>query len=286
MQNLQRLVLSAALTILGTAALASETITYTYDVHGRLQQVSRSGSVNNGISSRYYYDPSDNRASYWSGTGSPPSAPAATPPAFSINDAAVSEGGALSFTMTRSGTISSTHTVNYATSSGTATSGTDFTATSGTLSFGPDDFTRTVSVQTTHDTTYEPDETLYVTLSSPSGSATLSRAQGTGTIINDDPSNLPPTPVADYGSSARCLENGKLFNVTANDTDPDGNYPITLIGIDSVTGGASAVVENSTSLRFYPAAGNSSVVTYRVQDSLGAQATGTLTVTVSGPECQ
>jgi hypothetical protein len=48
---------------LSAAAHATETITYQYDVHGRLTQVNHSGTVNNGLQSTYSYDPADNRTS-------------------------------------------------------------------------------------------------------------------------------------------------------------------------------------------------------------------------------
>ncbi|MDQ4086901.1 MAG: hypothetical protein M3177_02635 [Pseudomonadota bacterium] len=44
-----------------TAALAAETITYSYDARGRLTKVVRSGSVNNGVTTTYTYDKADNR---------------------------------------------------------------------------------------------------------------------------------------------------------------------------------------------------------------------------------
>ena len=43
------------------AAMASETITYTYDARGRLVRVVRAGSVNNNVSANYSYDKADNR---------------------------------------------------------------------------------------------------------------------------------------------------------------------------------------------------------------------------------
>lgn len=43
------------------AVHAAETITYTYDALGRLVQATRSGSVNNGASATYAYDPANNR---------------------------------------------------------------------------------------------------------------------------------------------------------------------------------------------------------------------------------
>jgi hypothetical protein len=47
--------------IAGAAALATETITYTYDARGRLVRVERTGSVNNNVTAEYKYDKADNR---------------------------------------------------------------------------------------------------------------------------------------------------------------------------------------------------------------------------------
>ena len=83
-------------------------------------------------------------------------------------------------------------TVSYATSNGTATAGTDYTAKSGTLTFtrtaaGPQTFT----VQTTEDAVDEgTGETFTVTVSSPSGgggpSPTIGTASRSTTITDDD----------------------------------------------------------------------------------------------------
>ena len=43
------------------AALATETITYTYDARGRLFKVERTGTVNNNVKAEYKYDKADNR---------------------------------------------------------------------------------------------------------------------------------------------------------------------------------------------------------------------------------
>jgi uncharacterized protein involved in exopolysaccharide biosynthesis len=60
----------AVLIALGVAAYAAETITYTYDARGRVKQVARSGSVNNGVTTNYVYDKADNRTNKTT-TGSP-----------------------------------------------------------------------------------------------------------------------------------------------------------------------------------------------------------------------
>ena len=56
--------------LVSTAADAAETITYTYDARGRLVQVARAGTVNNGVTTNYTIDKADNRTNKTT-TGSP-----------------------------------------------------------------------------------------------------------------------------------------------------------------------------------------------------------------------
>jgi hypothetical protein len=60
----------AILLVLGAAAYATETITYSYDARGRLKQVARSGTVNNGVATTYTHDKADNRTNKTT-TGAP-----------------------------------------------------------------------------------------------------------------------------------------------------------------------------------------------------------------------
>lgn len=82
-------------------------------------------------------------------------------------------------------------TVAYATANGTATAGSDYTATSGTLVFAPGQTDKTIAVPVLGDTTFEPDETFTLTLSSPVN-VTLGTATATGTIRNDDAATALP----------------------------------------------------------------------------------------------
>jgi uncharacterized protein YjiK/phosphodiesterase/alkaline phosphatase D-like protein/2',3'-cyclic-nucleotide 2'-phosphodiesterase (5'-nucleotidase family) len=109
-----------------------------------------------------------------------------------IGDATISEGNSgstLNFTVTRSDLLGA-FTVDFATSSGTAASGSDFTATSGTLTFtAGGSTTQNVSIAITGDTIVEPNETFLVTLSNvvnTAGTAAITDATATGTITNDD----------------------------------------------------------------------------------------------------
>ena len=76
-------------------------------------------------------------------------------------------------------------TVDYATSNGTATTGEDYTSTSGTLTFSAGDRRKTVSVPIINDAIDDDEETLTLTLSNASG-AEIDDAAATGTIQDAD----------------------------------------------------------------------------------------------------
>ena len=116
-------------------------------------------------------------------------------PSLSINDVSVAEGDTgtttATFTVTLSNASGRTVTVNYATADGTAAAESDYQPTSGTLTFDPGNISKAVTVLVNGDATFEPNETFFVDLTTPTN-GTISDAQGQGTIINDDAA--PPTP--------------------------------------------------------------------------------------------
>ena len=57
----ERVLIALSIAALAATAMASETITYSYDARGRLVQVKHSGSVNNNVTANYQYDKGDNR---------------------------------------------------------------------------------------------------------------------------------------------------------------------------------------------------------------------------------
>ena len=76
-------------------------------------------------------------------------------------------------------------TVNYTTQDGSATTGSDYTAQSGTISFQPGVKSAVIGVQIQGDKTPEPNETFTILLSN-AVNGTITNATGTGTILNDD----------------------------------------------------------------------------------------------------
>ena len=108
-----------------------------------------------------------------------------TLPTVSVSDARVSEDGTwMIFEVSLSQPSSEQVTARFATSGGTATSGTDFRAVSRTLTISPNETWRHEAVLVYDDQAPEPDETFTVTLTNPTG-ATLGDATATGTIKDD-----------------------------------------------------------------------------------------------------
>ncbi|KAA2211332.1 Calx-beta domain-containing protein [Teichococcus oryzae] len=134
----------------------------------------------------------DGATLFISASDEPPPPPV---PSVTISDATVDEGDVATFNVTLSSAAMGPVTVNYATSNGTAAAS-DFTARTGTLTFTAGETSKTITVQTTEDTTVEPDETFNVTLSAPSGATLGEKTSAVGTIVNDDQAPLPALSVS------------------------------------------------------------------------------------------
>ena len=117
-------------------------------------------------------------------------------PTLSIGDASIGEGSSgtaqLTFTVKLSQAATGPVTVQYSTADGTATSGGDYTARSGTLTFAAGETSKTVSVPILGDTSVEANEAFTVALSGASG-ATIADGSAVGTITNDDVAPPPAT---------------------------------------------------------------------------------------------
>lgn len=116
----------------------------------------------------------------------------------------------------------------------------------------------------------------------PAGNRTKYKSNAGGIIATcpTPPANQPPVTSPDSITLQRCAHGSK--NVVANDTDPEGNLPLTVTAVNQPW----AAVESSTTVGVdAPDANGTFNVTYTVADSLGATATGTLAVTVTGTIC-
>ena len=110
-------------------------------------------------------------------------------PTLSIDDAAGSEGGIVSFDVELSAPATQIITVDFATvemrGPAAAEAGVDYQEVSGLLTFGVGQWRQTISVPALTDTLTEYDETFLVELSNPSAGVTLADPSAVGTITGE-----------------------------------------------------------------------------------------------------
>jgi Ca2+-binding RTX toxin-like protein len=152
-----------------------------------------------------------------------------------VSPALVTEDGItnLVYTFTRAGITSNALTINY-TVGGMGTFNTDytqtgaatFTGTTGTITFAAGATTAKLTIDPTADTTLETNETVALTLASGTGYAAGTTSAVTGTIVNDDFSNLVPNNL--ILSNSNIAENQPVGTVVGNLTGVDPNVGDTL----------------------------------------------------------
>ncbi len=200
----------------------------------------------------------------------------------SISDVSMNEGisgtTAFNFNVTIPSASSQTVTVNYATSDGTATAGSDYAANSGTLTFNPGETSKTITVLVNGDSTIEPNENFTVNLSG-AVNETIADNQGVGTIVNDDSAisiNDVSTGEGNSGTTA--------FTFTVNVTPPSSqavtvNYS-TADGTAAAPGDYTAVPQT---LLVFGAGEASKTITVQVNGDTTVEPNETFTVNLSNP---
>jgi hypothetical protein len=112
--------------------------------------------------------------------------------------------------------------VAYATANGTATAGSDYTASSGTLSFAAGTVSGTtmnVSVPVLNDTIAEPAETFTLALSNPSGALLGSPSSHIVTITDNDAAGSPTLTPSTLTAAAGAMVQLMVANGPGNRTD-------------------------------------------------------------------
>lgn len=167
-------------------------------------------------------------------------------PTLSINNVSRAEGNSnssLSFTVSLSAASSQTVTVKFATANGTASASSDYTAMTGTVTFAPGQTSRPIAVTIVGDSVVESNETFVVNLSNPGG-ATLSDAQGTATLTNDDapPANSTPQSVSANPSSGTSQSSvARTVRVVYSDANGNADISQARILINASANGANAL---------------------------------------------
>lgn len=265
----------------GTVVSASETITYSYDELGRLIASANNGGPGSGKATVTGFDPAGNRTGHASGVPLPPPVTAAS---FVVAGptAPVVEGTPAQFTITKSNPTSGPLSVVITTANGSAVAPADYVAGSAVLTFRNWETVKYFSVTTNADTLSDGGEQFSVTLSAPSPGATITTA--TAAVSLSD-SNQPPVTNPDSVTAEACLS--ATVNVVANDTDPEGNYPLVVTAVSAGTYGVTSLV-GTTSVKYRGSGtSGSETITYTVRDSLGATSTGQLQASVTpGSGCQ
>ena len=130
-------------------------------------------------------------------------------------------------TVTLSAASTTPVTVNYATTDGTATAGIDYTAQSGTVTFAPGQTSRLILLTTLPDLTPISNDYFNVTISNPTGGATIANGNAVATIEQNFPqltvgntTAIEGDPTAHY-RGAFVQSPGNQFNPVT--FGPDGN---------------------------------------------------------------
>ena len=197
-------------------------------------------------------------------------------PGLSIGDAEpVAEGGAAVFTVTLRPATNHVVSVTYTTMDGTAVADADFTPTSGTLTFNPNQTTKTIRVPILRDTVHEPSETFTVELDDPTGT-TLADSTGLGTIAADA---TPGLSIADAVNVAEGRD--AVFRVTLR---PATNHVVS-VTYTTMDGTAVADVDYTPvtgTLRFEPRETTKTIRVPVLLDTMTEQSE-TFTVELSNP---
>jgi subtilisin family serine protease len=165
-------------------------------------------------------------------------------------------------------------TVDYATADGTAVAGSDYVATSGTLTFAPGDTTETLSVAVVDDVLPEANETLLLSLRNPANAGLGSPYTATLSIYAND--------ALTFGSSAYFMqENAGVATITVKLSGPS-SLPVS---VDFATSNGTAVaggdyVASSGTLTFAPGETNKTFSVPIVDDVL-PEANETINLTLS-----
>jgi CSLREA domain-containing protein len=179
--------------------------------------------------------------------------------------------------------------VNYVTSDGTAKAGSDYTATTGTLTFNAGETSKTISVPILSDNLVEGDETYFVTLSNPTGGATISDPNPAVETIFETAGQIQFS-AADY----RVAENSAGFTVVITldrVSDPkfladpngraEGTVTVNYATRDGTAQAGADYAAQSGTLTFLPGESRKTITIPTLSDSL-VEKDETIVLTLSG----
>jgi hypothetical protein len=209
-----------------------------------------------------------------------------TGPTLSIDDVTSNEGNSGTTTATFTVTLSEAQdkpvTVSFATADGTATAGSDYVAANGTLTFAPGTTTQTVTVTVNGDATTEPDETFTVNLSGASNAA-LGKAQGTGTIVNDDVVGGDPALAINDVSVSEGNSGSKTATFTVTLTNPPASTVTVSYATANGTATAGSDYTGASGTLTFPNGTTTQTVDVTISGDTNAELDETFFVNLSNP---
>ena len=208
-------------------------------------------------------------------------------PTISINDVTMNEGNsgntAFDFTVSLSNPAQGPITVDYQTQDNSATALSDYVPiTMSALTFNPDETSKTITVLVSGDTTFEANESFFVSFSNNSSNSNLSLGtKGTGTITNDD--SIPTVQFASASSSGAESASPVDLQVTLSNTTYQTvtvNYAVD--GGSTATGGGVDYNLTAGSLTFNPG-DTAKNISFTVNDDNLTESNETVIIALNSP---
>ena len=215
----------------------------------------------------------------------------AGPTYLSVNDLSVTEGDSgtsnANFTLTRSGNLTGTSSVKWATATGTASTSDFTTVAITTVSFAAYETTKTLTVPIKGDLVDEPNETFKVNLSSPVG-AILSDLSGTGTIVDNEGTVTPGPSTFLSVNDVSVMEGNTGVNVPAIFTvtrsgNTSGTTTVNYVTVDGSAVAASDYTAKPLTTLTFSAGQTTKTVTVTVTGDLTVESDETFTLKLSSP---
>ncbi|MFN7658342.1 MAG: beta strand repeat-containing protein, partial [Dolichospermum sp.] len=197
-----------------------------------------------------------------------------------VSPGSVTEDGTnnLVYTFTRTGVTTNALTVNY-TLGGTATLNTDYTrtGTNNTVTFAANSSTATVIVDPTADTTVEPDETVILTLATRTGYTVGTPNTATGTINNDDFSQLSINDI----TVVEGKDNNAILTVTVD--NPNSQQISVNYATEPIDATSNVDYTSQTGTLIIPANTSTATISIPILNDNLNEADEAFTITLSNP---
>jgi hypothetical protein len=205
--------------------------------------------------------------------------------------------GTVNITVVRTGGNQGTVSVDYAVTSNTATSGSDFEALSGTLTFASKETSKTFTVKILNDTSSEGTETATVTLSKPTNSAIIGTPNPATINITDDEagsSSSSSAATASVSSNANgilsiaattygVLENVGTLSVTVNRASGTTGTVGVAYSTANGTGNSSTDYTAANGTLTFAAGETSKTFTVNITDDPNVDGAKTFTIKLASP---